>query len=475
MRRRLVRVRSPRLLTALAMAALTACLAAGASDAMAQHYDMGYRDIAADEPRPLLTIMAEFSDQRFDTAPTRHTPAFYAKLLFGDELGICCGSVAGRGGFFDENSHGRFRFTPAVIPTDVVAGHRRAGILGPYTHPDDPRTAADESTYGSAGTSWYAPCYGGRSSADKARATRCNVIQQAIRAGFPFRDYDRDGNYCITNDELTIQIIFADFPPPLGAHTGGQVASVGAIPLPGTPQRGLCPHVANVGESVPASTVAHELTHTLGAEHSYGASCRNYRYTVMSCPLGGVDDRKIVHLDPFTKMKLGWIAPRVIETNAPTTCIKLRGAELSPSWVAPQSYIVYDRSRGTDEYFILEYREVFSTLTYDGDPWGTGTNGLPDDGLAVWWVKIDPKTKKLLEVESMDGLGKPDAKDSTMMLLPRIGDPGEPLHNDGLWSYGEGTVYLRWLSDGGLGTYAYVQSEDPAAGTMTVRIGGGRC
>jgi hypothetical protein len=174
-------------------------------------------------------------------------------------------------------------------------------------------------------------------------------------------------------------------------------------------------------------------------------------------------------------MKLGWNAPALIQTSAPTTCVKLRGSSLAPSWVAPQSYIVYDPSRGTDEYFILEYRKVFSTLTYDGDPWGTGMNGLPDDGLAVWWVKIDPDTKKLLEVESMDGLGGLGAKDSTMMLLPRRGDPGEPLYNDGLWSYGEGTVDLRWLSDGSLGTYASVQSEDPAAGTITVRIGSGRC
>jgi hypothetical protein len=75
----------------------------------------------------------------------------------------------------------------------------------------------------------------------------------------------------------------------------------------------------------------------------------------------------------------------------------------------------------------------------------------------------------------MDGLGDPGAKDSTMMLLPRIGDPGEPLYNDGLWSYGEGTVYLRWLSDGTIGTYANVRSEDPAAGTITVRIGDGTC
>ena len=62
-----------------------------------------------------------------------------------------------------------------------------------------------------------------------------------------------------------------------------------------------------------------------------------------------------------------------------------------------------------------------------------------------------------------------------MMMIPRQGTPGQPLRNDGLWSPGEGTAYLRWVSDGALGTYAYVQSEDLSAGTITVRIGGGRC
>ena len=89
------------LVTVTTIATLVAWFALAAPAALAQLGDMGYRAIAVDTPRPLLTIMGEFSDQRFDTG---HNASFYARLLFGDELGICCGSVAGRGGFFDENS-----------------------------------------------------------------------------------------------------------------------------------------------------------------------------------------------------------------------------------------------------------------------------------------------------------------------------------------------------------------------------------
>ena len=119
-----------------------------------------------------------------------------------------------------------------------------------------------------------------------------------MQAGFPFRNFDDNHDGCVTNDELTIMIVFAE-PSRAdgGAPTGGQTAGVGPLPLPGT-SVSLCPHVANVGEAVPASTAAHELTHTLDAEHSYGSSCRNYRFTVMSCPLGSEDDRRIVHIDP---------------------------------------------------------------------------------------------------------------------------------------------------------------------------------
>ena len=75
----------------------------------------------------------------------------------------------------------------------------------------------------------------------------------------------------------------------------------------------------------------------------------------------------------------------------------------APAADVPQAYVVYDPSRGTDEFFVLEYRRVFSMLSYDGDPWGTGTIGLPDHGLAIWWVKIDPATKQLLKIpRSMD-------------------------------------------------------------------------
>jgi M6 family metalloprotease-like protein len=414
--------------------AAVACLVVIPAVSHAQLADMGHRAIATDGNRPLLTIMAQFSDERFDAG---HDAPFYADLLFSGGADLA--------DYFKDNSNGAFTFTAA-------------GILGPYTQPNDPSTPLDESTYSNRGASPRGACRRHRDdgSVDRAYATRCHVLMQAAQAGFPFASFDRDHDACLENDELTVMIVFAE--PSRddgGAPTGGQTSPMGPFVLPGAPSVALCADVANVGEAVPASTAAHELTHTLGAEHSYGSSCRNYRFTVMSCPLGGEDDRRTVHLDPFVKMKLGWLRPTPVTTTT-AACVKLRAVDLPSLAGTSRAYVIHDPARGPYEYFLLEYRREA---------------GLPDAGLAIWSVRINPTTKKLLEIPSYDG----DGKDSTLFLIPPAGTPGEPVGTNGLWSQANGTATLRWLSDGRTATRVSVQSLDAATNTMTVRIGGGTC
>ena len=456
-----------RCLIALAACAAAMTAAVAPAESQAQLPEMGHRTIAAEGSRPLLTIMADFSDQSFDVAPTRHDAPFYANLLFGN--GRSGGASLGRRGYFDDNSNGAFTFAPAPIPANVPAGYRAGGILGPYT-------AVNQSTYANRGSSspWEACRRLPDGTVNRPFTTRCNVLMQAVEAGFPFRSFDDNGDACVTNDELTIMIVFAEPSRSAGgAPTGGQTESVGPLPLPGTPSLALCPQVANVGEAVPASTAAHELTHTLGAEHSYGSSCRNDGFTVMSCPLGWEDDRRIVHLDPFVKMKLGWLRPTLITTTT-AACVKLRAVDLPSLAGTSRAYVIHDPARGPYEYYLLEYRAP-RPGNYDGAPWGV--TGLRDRGLAIWSVRIDPTTKRLLEVASYDGPGS----DSALFLIPPAGTPGEPVGSNGLWSREDGTATLRWLTDGRTATRVSVQWLDDATDTttvpktMTVRIGGGTC
>jgi hypothetical protein len=401
--------------------------------------------------------MGDFSDQRFDTSPRRHDAPFYADLLFGNGRG----ASANLHGYFRENSAGAFNFSPAPIPSTVRAGWRAGGILGPYTQPNDPATTLNESTYANRGANPTGACrrvVAGR--VDRVFATRCNVLMRAVRAGFPFRNFDRNRDGCVTNNELTIMIVFAEPSRVAGGRpTGGQTSGV-RLPLPGTPSRALCSMVANVGEAVPASTAAQALTYTFGAEPSYGSSCRNHRFTVMSCALGAEDDRRLVHIDPFVKMKLGWLRPTPI-TTATATCVRLRAADLPSLSGTSRAYVVHDPARGSREYFLLEYR-VPRARSYDG---------IPDEGLAIWSVRINPVSKRLLEIPSYDGSGT----DAALFLIPRTGTPGEPTGSNGLWSRADGVATLRWRSDGRTATSVRVQSVAADRTEMTVRLGSGTC
>jgi M6 family metalloprotease-like protein len=84
--------------------------------------------------RPLAVTLVDFSD-----APMTQNRAFYDYLVFGEGSpsdGLRYTSAAGTGNVrehFRQSSYGAFTW-------------RKAGLFGPYRHPDDPRTTANEST-----------------------------------------------------------------------------------------------------------------------------------------------------------------------------------------------------------------------------------------------------------------------------------------------------------------------------------------
>lgn len=84
--------------------------------------DFGFATIPTPGERPLLTLLVDFRDARFPEGLL--APVYYQNLLFATELGQTTGSVSGRGGFFDENSLGQFRFTDQ-------------GVFGPYRAMDN--------------------------------------------------------------------------------------------------------------------------------------------------------------------------------------------------------------------------------------------------------------------------------------------------------------------------------------------------
>jgi len=322
---------------------------------------------------PVLVVMMDFLDQPF--APD-HTPQFFQDFYFDPR------SERNLPDYFSENSRGKFSL-------------RLAGVVGPVTRRDDPRTLqADESRI---------QCYPGYLDANGRElcptSTRSDEsdntesIALAAAAGFPFQDYDvnRDGK--ISRDELMIVRVTA---ARQGDGFGGSVrwnsvacASVGV---------GLCVDSALVvlGENTNLMTAAHEISHLIGAIDVYGPwnspyLTNNLGYSLMGATVDNtVNSNYSNHLDPWHKLRWGWVTPTVHDLSVPL-CVDMApvaapmeaaleaGANLEP-------ILVYDHQIGLKEYFLMEYRAAFPV----DEAWsGHYDTDIPENGLAIYYVEQD--------------------------------------------------------------------------------------
>ena len=80
------------------------------------------------------------------------------------------------------------------------------------------------------------------------------------------------------------------------------------------------------------------------------------------------DQAKGSHLDPWSKIKLGWIEPKVVSTSGWNYINDVESYA--------EAYILYDSNHGTKEYFILENR--WPGTSYEKD--------LNAKGLAIWHI-----------------------------------------------------------------------------------------
>jgi M6 family metalloprotease-like protein len=259
---------------------------------------------------------------------------------FGDR-----GSVAA---YFDEVSYGAFGFREAFVTPWLVAR-------------DDPATAVDESH-----RDWV---HGGGIDVEYPKGAW--VVRQVEAAtAFRFRDYDvapRDGR--VTPEELAILWVYRG--------TSGRVrATVPAtVPAEGLPGGVMIEHLARVGDAEPWPTIAHELAHRyLGLADLYVPRDLSHPgvgpYSLMCA------GNRSVHLDPWSRMKLGWLTPTVVVADGWTTLGD------TGRWPAGSALVLHDPSRSTNEYFIVENRWPGASLDRDATP----------AGLAVWhvWEGGDP-------------------------------------------------------------------------------------
>lgn len=250
-------------------------------------------------------------------------------------------------------------------------------------------------------------------------------LESAAGAGFVFADYDTDGDGNVSQDELGLLVIGAGPFPSNGATSW----DAGCLSPTGSSVQ-VCTSGVIAGEGVSFATIAHELSHFLGATDIYGSSSLSFSLSLMSSTIVRFveDNLNTFHLDPWHKIQLGWVRPRIYLLDDPVGSASLLVAQYPPDDRGP--VILYDAGRGTNEYFILEARA-------QNTPIGGGYDAnVADTGLAVWQVKTN-EAKELLVIP-----GLASGEDASLFTL---GAPDGARGGNLLWKDTDGVFGFQWL------------------------------
>lgn len=271
-------------------------------------------------------------------------------LLFGEKSSVA--------GWFQENSRGKLSI-------------ERAGCLGwyPAQKPADHYWTTSEETdpRDSDGDGWL------NGHTEKWAEAIRRAAQDVRLASF---DANKDG--VLTPDELAILVVIPQ-KGPFGTNrspAGKEAPHWEPLVVDGV----KVPVIAEwyTGDPPNLGAPAHELCHLLlGAPDMYMTGPWPFAagiYSLMDLSYS------TTHLDPFEKLKLGWLDPEPISV----ACER----ELPDVETTGKALILWDPRRGPGEYFIVENR--WRGTSYDAGIVRVGV-GIPQDGLAVWHVAEDPK------------------------------------------------------------------------------------
>jgi|GEM_PF-937707 len=195
---------------------------------------------------------------------------------------------------------------------------------------------------------------------------------EAIRkadTGFDYRAYDINGDGVLSPDELGILIVIPQNDP-FGTNrevAGRECPNWEPLYVDGVRINTIAE--AYIGSPPSLGLVAHELSHLLlGAGDMYFFG--GYPYAAGPYSLMDQSPNAPGHLDPFHKMRLGWLVPRIVGGVCEIPDVETHN----------EVCLLYDRTRGNKEYFLLENR--WPGTSYD--------SGLPDRGLGLWLIIEDP-------------------------------------------------------------------------------------
>jgi M6 family metalloprotease-like protein len=357
-------------------------------------------------------------------------------LLFGERSSVA--------GWFRENSGGKLTI-------------ERAGVLGwyPAKKPADHywNTTEERDPRDSDGDGWL------NGHVEKWAEAIQRAAQDVKLSSF---DTNKDG--VLTPDELAILVVIPQSKP-FGTNrspAGREAPHWEPLVVDGV----KIPVIAEwyTGDPPNLGAPAHELCHLLlGAPDMYMTGPWPFAagiYSLMDLSYS------TTHLDPFEKLKLGWLEPDVVST----ACER----DLADVETRRKALVLWDPRHGPSEYFLVENR--WRAGSYDAGIVRVGV-GLPQDGLAVWHVIEDPKAfDTALQLPPTGGEG--DWGRRGIRLIRRNGgmlyDDGRALldHPGDSIDDRKGSARLVWL-DGTPSGFS-VTLLGPPGPTVRVKIGKNR-
>jgi M6 family metalloprotease-like protein len=294
--------------------------------------------------RPLAVVLQNYAGH----PALLHSASYYDNLIYGF-------GAKNIHDYYSENSHDRFTW-----------GRAGSGVYGPFQY------AANQFDLSTSG---------------KLSLSRLGRAVQALaNDGFDFTLYDTNGDGVVTRDELSVLVI-----DNLSGTSGGNRSPDPACLRYTNPARksvNIClDQIANVGDWASFSTIAHELSHQLGTIEMYGTSGNeNFQYTLMGATMyPNPDDVHTFHLDPWHKMMLGWVEPRIYSLDSDGNAV-LDAAQLPR---ADSPIILYSPSHGPLEFYMLEFRSgsLNNGTTYDASLNRSLWSDPPQAGLVIWHIK----------------------------------------------------------------------------------------
>lgn len=376
----------------------------------------------AEGKRPVLAVLWDPQVEGVPAPPAEEVD----RLLFGERPSVV--------DWFRENSRGKL----------VV---ERAGCVG-WLKAKKP------------GAHYWAPCDGTDPDGDGWLSGHVEKWAEAIRGAaetFDLRPYDLDGDGVLAPTELGLLVVIPA-PGPFGTNrppAGREVPAWEPLVVQGL----TIPVIAEWYTGLPPNfgAPAHELSHLLlGLPDLYMTAPWPFAaagYSLMDCSYASV------HLDPFEKLKLGWLEP---------TAVSASGEHALPAIeTTGRALIVHDAQRGPGEYFLVENR--WAEGTYDAGV-GPQGGGIAQSGIAVWHVIEDPAVYDRIELPT----GGPGDWGRRGIRLVRA-NGGTPVDDRvALFSAGarlsDDTTPARLAWADGSATGMTIEVLDPAGAEVRVRV-----